>query len=113
MKYSFLLADQTQEVLRYFREDSVAISEESLELFDVAANFFYNYHVKEMPKFISCARYFVFFDRLIIYCAERLEKLYPGFKDALEPEELGYLEKLDIIKNFIQEKLTLVISLRP
>jgi hypothetical protein len=82
-----------------------------VEIFDIAAQFYYNYHIKEMPKFISCARYFVFFDRLIVHCSERLEKLYPGFKATVDREELGYLEKLDIIKAFLKDKLALSIDL--
>jgi hypothetical protein len=99
------------ELLNYFNHNNITISPECRALFDIASAFYYNYYIKDMPTFIDCARYFVFFDRLIVHCTEGLEKLYPGFKKEIDKEGLGYLEKLDIIKNFISSKLFISINL--
>ncbi|MDR2140605.1 MAG: hypothetical protein LBR11_02250 [Deltaproteobacteria bacterium] len=111
MKHTLQLSDQSLELLKYFSDNNYSISDDCLELFDIASVFYYNYHTKEMPKFISCARYFVFFDRLIVHTSDRLEALFPGFKDELNNGDLGYLEKLDKLKKFISEKLFISIGL--
>jgi hypothetical protein len=111
MKYSLKLADQTIEVLNYFKNDNISVSDDCLELFDIASKFYYHYHIKNMPQFISCARYFVFFDRLIVHLSGKLDKLYPGFSNSINKDGLGYLEKLDIIKNFITDKLNIAIDI--
>ncbi|MDR2140606.1 MAG: hypothetical protein LBR11_02255 [Deltaproteobacteria bacterium] len=111
MKHTLQLSDQTLELLKYFNDNNYVISDDCFELFDIASVFYYNYHIKEMPKFIGCAHFFVYFDRLIVHTSDRLEILFPGFKASLNDDNLGYLEKLDIIKNFIKQKLFISICL--
>ncbi|MDR0548288.1 MAG: hypothetical protein LBI10_02585 [Deltaproteobacteria bacterium] len=111
MRYSLNLSEQTLEVLNYFKNDNTTISDDSVELFDIATKFYYQYHIKNIRQFITNPHFFVYFDRLIVHTSTRLEKLYPGFLSTLNQGDLGYLEKLEIIKNFLKDKLSISIDI--
>jgi hypothetical protein len=111
MKRTLQLSEPAAEIFAFYSSNNVTVSDSCRELFSIASTFYYYYHTKKMSTFIINPHFNAYFDRLIIHITNRLEVLFPGISKEINKDDLGYLEKLEILKDIISKKLFISIDI--